>query len=87
MAEGVGILNLIKEINSKIHHVESGEIVVYSDMKIIINDVQRDRDKESQCIREGSATVLAIKQEIENSSVTISLEYSNTRVRVDRSFQ
>ena len=50
VAEGIGILNLISEINKKTSHLESGAITVYSDMKKIVKEVQNEIVKESQCI-------------------------------------
>jgi len=80
------ILHLIREINKKTAHLQLGEIVVYSDMKKIINDVHMEIEKESQCVREASATTIAIRKEIEKASISIRLEYSNTKIRQDRTF-
>ena len=47
IAEGVGVLNLIKDINNKTKHIELGEIVVYIDIKKIVKEVTRKFEKES----------------------------------------
>ena len=87
VAEGVGILNLLRKINKKTSHLESGAITVFSDMKKIVNEVRYKVVKESQCVREASATIMAIKKEIDNATITVELEYSNKKIRQDRPFQ
>jgi len=76
----------MRNINNKTSHIETGKIVAYSDMKKIIKEVQREVEKDSQYAWEASAIVIAIKKEIETSTIIISLEYSNTKVRDDISF-
>ena len=71
----------------KTSHLESGAITVYSDMKKIVNEVRYEIVKESQCVREASATIMAIKKEIDNTTITVELEYSNIKIRQDRPFQ
>ena len=81
VAEGVRILNILREINKKTSHLELEDITVYSDMKKIINEVRYKIIKESQCVRETGATIIAIKKEIDNATITVELEYSNTKIR------
>ena len=87
VAEGVGILNLICKINKKTSHLELGAITVYSDIKKIVNEVQNEIVKESQCVREASATIMAIKKEIDKATIIVELKYSNNKIRQDREFQ
>ena len=65
-AEGLGLYNLIKEINSKTRHITGGEIIVYSDNKRIINEVIAPVEKESVFTKEAGATIAAIKEELTN---------------------
>ena len=47
MAEGLGLLNLIEEINNKTNHIIGGKIIIYSDNKKVINGVMAEAMKES----------------------------------------
>jgi len=87
VAEGVGILNLMCEINKKTSHLESGAITVYFDMKKIVNEVQNEIVKESQYVREASTTIMAIKKEIDKVTITVKLKYSNNKISQGREFQ
>ena len=69
------------EINKKTSHLESGAITVYSDIKKIVNEIQNEIVKESQCVREASATIMAIKKEIDKATITVELKYSNNKIR------
>ena len=55
-------------------------------MKKIVKEVQNEIIKESQCVREASATVIAIKREIEKATITVELQYSNNKIRHGREF-
>ena len=46
-AEGIGLLNLIKEINNQTNHMIGGEIIIYSDNKKVINGMLAEAMKES----------------------------------------
>ena len=46
-AEGIGLLNLIKEINNQTKHMIGGKIIIYSDNKKVINGVIAKATKES----------------------------------------
>ena len=85
--EGIGILNLIKEIKKKMSHLQCGKIIIYSNMKKIVNESQLEIVKESQCTREASATAKATKEEIGKATITIKLEYSSDKIRAHRAFQ
>ena len=50
-------------------------------MKKIVNEVRYKIVKESQCVREASTTIIAIKKEIQNATITVELEYSNIKIR------
>ena len=78
-AEGLGLLNLIKEINQNIKHITEGKIIIHLDNKKIINGILLEEIKESQCTQEASATIFAIKWEIALSIIEISIEYSNNK--------
>ena len=86
VAEALGIYNLIRDITAKTKHLNSGEIVVYIDMKKVVKEVNIVIEKESQYVRKASASVLGIRKEIEESNVTIKLEYSSTNVRSNDQF-
>jgi hypothetical protein len=86
-AEGIGVLNLIKEIHTKTAHINTESIVVYSDMKTIITEVRKEIVKESQCVREAGATITEIRKEIEQAKISISLEYSSTKTRHGEDFK
>ena len=87
VAEGIGVLNLIKEINSKTSHLQHNEIVIYSDMRKIVNESQIEITKESQCTRKASTTVKATKDKIRKAKITIKLECSSTNIRADHAFK
>ena len=87
VAEGVGVLNLIAEIRRRTGHMSTGSIVVFSDMRMIVNEVNKERVKDSQCVREAGATINGIKQEIEKATITIRLEYSSTKTRNGDEFE
>jgi len=86
VAEGIGVLNLVKDINNKTQHLASGEITVYTDMKKVVKEVYKNIKKESQCLQEASATILGIKKEINEAKITIKIEYSNAKVRQGEEF-
>jgi len=86
-AEGLGLYNLVKVINKKTKNIPQGEIVVYTDNKKIIKGVNTKIQKESQCVQEASATIEGIKEEISNSTITITVEYSKSKPTPNRSFQ
>ena len=46
-AEGIGLLNLIKEINKQIKHIIDGEITIYFDNKKVIKELMVKETKES----------------------------------------
>jgi len=81
------VLNLIKEIHSKIAYMNTGSIVVYSDMKTIITEVRKEIVKESQCVREAGVSITEIRKEIEQAKISISLEYSSTKTRYGEDFE
>ena len=87
VAEGIGVLNLIKEIRAKTDHMSSGSIVVYSDMKTIVNEVRKEIVKDSQYVREAGATITEIRKQIESAKISISLEYSSQKIRNEEDFE
>ena len=68
-------------------HLTSSEIIVYSDIKKLINEVYWEVEKESQCEREAETIVKGIQDKIEKSTIDISLKHSNTKCRENRIFQ
>ena len=87
VAEGLGVLNLVKEIIMKISNITLGEIAVYANNKQIFNGINGKIRKESQCIVEASATIEVIKKEIANAIIKIRIEYSNGNPRLNQTFQ
>ena len=86
-AEGLGICNLVKVINAHAKHMNTGEIVICSDSKKIINGCYMTDIRESQCAQEASAAIAGIKKELEKSHISITLEYSNDRPKPNKTLQ
>ena len=55
-------------------------------MKKVVKDAEMIIEKESQYVREVSATVIGIRKEIKESEVKIKLEYSSAKVRNNEQF-
>ena len=49
-AEGLGVCNLIKEINHKCSHISRGNIIIYMDNKKILKGCANDIVKDNQCV-------------------------------------
>ena len=79
--------NLIKVINQHTKHMNSGEILLCSDSKMILNGCSAIVNKESQCVQEASVTIAGIKNKLTKSKITITLEHSNDKPRLHRIFQ
>ena len=59
--------------------MNSGEIVLFFDNKKVFKGCNKVVSKESQCVQEASATIKGIKKEIEQATITITIEYSNDK--------
>jgi len=81
-AEGLGLLNLIREINTKTKEISTGEIVIYCDNRKIINGVVSEVCKESFFTQEASATISSIREAIQTATIEISIEYSTIKVQL-----
>jgi len=81
-AEGLGLLNLIREINTKTKHISIGEIVIYCDNRKIIKGVVSEVYKESFFTHEASATISSIREVIQTATIEISIEYSTIKVQL-----
>ena len=86
-AEGIGIVNLIKNIAKNTTYLNSGEIIVSADNKKIINGIASKRLREIQHDQEVGATIEGIKDVIKRAKIDTSLEYSNDKSRSNKNFQ
>ena len=59
--EELGVLNLIKEINIKMAHMNRGAIAVFIDNKKVLAGISSEILEESQCTIETSIAVKEIK--------------------------
>ena len=84
--EAIGTLDLINYIVKRAKNIENGEIIVYMDNKLVINNIKKDAHKESDVTGEVGATVAAIKEAIAKASIEITVEYSNNKPRPERIF-
>jgi len=55
--EGIGLLVLIKKINTAIHNMNQGEICVYNDNKKLLKAINKKVKKESDCTQEAKRNV------------------------------
>ena len=67
--------------------MNSGEIMLDSNSKMILNGCSETINKESQCVQEASATITGIKNKLTKSKITIALECSNNKSRLCRTSQ
>ena len=57
-----------------------------SDNRRIINRALAPTEKESLFTKEAGATIVAIEEEIANTTIEISIEHSNNKFRARRAF-
>ena len=67
--------------------MQRGEIVIYFDHKVILKKCQNRIDKESQYVNEAGAAIQGIRNKIDKSPITITLKYSNDKLRENRNFR
>jgi len=84
--EAIGVLDLIKYIVKKARNIDSGEIVVYMDNKLVIKNILKDVHKETDVTCEAGATIAEIKEEIAKASIEITVEYSNNKPKPGKTF-
>jgi len=84
--EAIGVLDLIKYIVKRSKNITSGEIIVYMDNKTVIRNINETVNKESDVTGEAGAMIVAIQDEIEKVSITISIEYSNNKSQPEKIF-
>ena len=80
-AEGLGMLNLVKEINNKTKHLIGGKIKTHFDNKKVIKSMLNETKKESKCAQEASTTVEAIKRETKKVKTSVEIEHNNDKPR------
>ena len=80
------MLDLIQYITKRCKHITSGEVVIYGDNKINIRHIHNKESRESDTTQEVEATIAAIKEEIDNASIDITIEYSNNKPRYGKTF-
>ena len=86
-AEGLGLLNLVKEINKNKKYLARGDFVIYSDNKKATNSVLNEVDEERKCVQEASATIESAKRETDKSIIEVNIEHSNNKPHPDEEFQ
>ena len=77
--EAIGILDLIMNVKNNTKHLSQGGVVIFNDNKKIINDINRDKTKESQYTLEAGSIVERIRREIDNARISIEVKYSNDK--------
>ena len=85
--EGIGLLDLIKNIVTNTKDLDSGEITIYNDNKKLIREIDKIVKKESDCTQEAGAIVEGIRHEIRQSKINIKIEYTNDKPRTNLSFE
>jgi len=86
VGEAIGVLDVIKYVVKRTRNITGGELVVYSDNKTIINNINKPAHKESNVTGEAGAIITAIKDKIEKAPITISIEYANNKPRPGKTF-
>ena len=84
--EAIRTLDLIKYITKRSRNIDRDEVVVYIDNKIVIKDIYKPINKESDIIGEAGVMVAVIYKEIEKVTIYISIEYSNNKPQSDKTF-
>ena len=85
--EGIGLLELITKIVKNTRELESGGIIIYNDNKRLINEINREIAKESDCTQEAGAVAAGIRREINNTKINIKIEYASDKPRVNIPFE
>ena len=62
-AEGLGMLNLVKEVNDKTNHLIGGKRKTYFDYKKFIKIMLNETEKLSACAQEASTTIEMTKRD------------------------
>ena len=84
--EGLGMLDLIKNISKNTKYLQTGGIVIYNDNKKLIKEIEKKVSKESDCTQEAEAVVERIRRELKISNIDITIEYANNKPRTNIGF-
>lgn len=85
--EGIGLLELVKNVNKNTKHLNDGEITIYNDNKKLINEIHKEVMKESECTQEAGGVVEGIRREIKKANIVIKIEYANNKPHVNKTFE
>ena len=85
--EGVGILELIKQLVKNTASVDSGELIMFADNKYAVKGYYDEKNKESDCTREAGGIIEAIRREVKKLKYEVALQYSNTKANPTREFE
>ena len=82
--EAISALDLIKYIVIRTKHIESREMIMHIGNKTVSREINKKVRKESNIIGKAGATVTEIKEEIENATISIKVQYSNNKPRPEK---
>ena len=82
--EVIGALDLIKNITVRIKHIDNSEIVVFINNRKVIVEYKKQINQESNVTTEAVGIIMKIRNEIENSSIHITLKLLNNKLRPRR---
>ena len=77
--EGLGMLDLIKNISKNTKYLQTGGIVIYNDNKKLIREIEKEVSKESDYTQEAGAVVEGIRRELKTSNIDVKIEYINDK--------
>ena len=86
VGEVMGTLNLVQYIKRRYKNIESREVIICSNNKINLKNINREVYRESKMIQKAGVIIAAMKEEAENISINISFEYSNNKLRQNSTF-
>ena len=86
VGEGVGLLDLIKQVNKRTKDVENGKLITCSDNKHFIKKLHSKARKSSNCTREAGRIIEEIRREASTIKHDMCLEYSNDRLDSSKRF-
>ena len=64
-----------------------GEIIIFNNNKILIQEIDKQIMKESDCTQKAGAVVEGIRREIKRSKIEIKTEYANNKLRPNLAFE
>jgi len=85
--EELRLISLVSKIVNATQNMSAGEIVIYNDNKKLMQRINNETMKASECTLEAGVVIERIKRLLARMQIEISIEYANDKLREDKLFK